>query len=330
MITVNRERSFNRIVPIWKELWEQNNTLSEYQSVAYMKVSWKYIICYCVILRIRPVFFVFKKDGRPILILPLFKKIGRNEYYLYGYKAGFGYLDAVYSNGISNCDFSKCFEVLKTRYGSLKINVNYVKENTNFGNWIISGNENVLKTEYTVIELPDDYDVYFSGLSKNTKQNIRTAYNRLTKDGHEYMFEAISYKDIEAMKRKKVLDLYIERQKEHYGRKGLYSFFVRYIDLGTKIQREICIDEYVLIFKIDGEISAFFDAVIGNREVLVPRLAIDNNYARYSPGMLLMNESMKYFIKEKHNRIDLTHGAEKYKLSMGGVCGSCINSVIRV
>ncbi len=55
--------------------------------------------------------------------------------------------------------------------------------------------------------------------------------------------------------------------------------------------------------------------------VTVPRLAINLQFSRYSPGSILINES----IKEFHNsypevrELDLSSGTEKYKYDMGGV-----------
>jgi CelD/BcsL family acetyltransferase involved in cellulose biosynthesis len=51
----------------------------------------------------------------------------------------------------------------------------------------------------------------------------------------------------------------------------------------------------------------------------VPRLCINDEYGRYSPGIILVNETAKYLIDHGATLLDLMEGDEKYKLAMGGV-----------
>ena len=57
-----------------------------------------------------------------------------------------------------------------------------------------------------------------------------------------------------------------------------------------------------------------------NNRILVPRLAINGNFSRYSPGIILINETVKYIKNEMNNVnvFDLSKGAEQYKFVMGG------------
>lgn len=54
-------------------------------------------------------------------------------------------------------------------------------------------------------------------------------------------------------------------------------------------------------------------------EYVVPRLSINDEFGFYSPGMLLLNETVKHFIAETDVRhLDLSQGEEPYKYKMGG------------
>ncbi len=59
---VKKNHSFNRIEKEWDALYKKNSVLSYYQSTEYMKTLWKNIIPYCFILRVKPVFYSFKKS----------------------------------------------------------------------------------------------------------------------------------------------------------------------------------------------------------------------------------------------------------------------------
>ena len=71
---------------------------------------------------------------------------------------------------------------------------------------------------------------------------------------------------------------------------------------------------------IDGRLAAFMSGLLGSKnEYVVPRLSIDDEFGFYSPGMLLVNEAIKYFIeKTKIRHLDLSQGDEPYKYKMGG------------
>ena len=64
----------------------------------------------------------------------------------------------------------------------------------------------------TVIHLPDTYQEYLLGLSKHTRQNIRTSYNRMEKDGKKFQFIVEQTDKLSKKNRNELLDLYVTRQ----------------------------------------------------------------------------------------------------------------------
>ena len=54
-------------------------------------------------------------------------------------------------------------------------------------------------------------------------------------------------------------------------------------------------------------------------EYEIPRLAINDKFAFFSPGMILVNEAIKYMMGNTDIKIfNLCRGDEKYKYDMGG------------
>ncbi len=329
MISVSVTNDFMKIKDDWNRLYESNNHLSYYQSSAVMSTLWRGLYPYRFILRISPRFYVFRNDREVIMILPLFKRWLSNKYTGYGYKAGIGYIDAVYADSISESELSCCFRALRTKYSSMMILMQHVQSETALGNWIQNNSKVVSNTEYTIIPLYADYNMYYSSLSKHMKQNLRTAYNRLSTDNGTYEFECISYSQMDGLD-KDLQSLYIERQIKKYGKNWLYKFFVKHVDLGTKIQRSKEIDIRAFILRINGRIAAYYDGLFSSRGVIVPRLAIADGFDRYSPGVMLLNESIKYLIGSGMEYIDLTHGTEEYKLFMGGSVHKCVGCKLEI
>ena len=327
MITIKKTSSFDEIEELWSELYQRNSDATYYQSPEYMRASWDNLLPYCFILRIIPVFYVFFKEDNAIFILPLFKKILKKSYTLYGQKAGLGYLDGIYGDDITISDIEECFESLKKIFNGT-IYFEHIKESSFLGKWLLEQGCRVSEEFYTEIPLPTSYEQYYASLSKHMKQNIRTAYNRIKSDGLDLNFQSLDYINDSEKIRLDLQKLYIERQIIKYGKNKLYSFFVRYVDMGTKIQKNQTIKEKSFLLYIGNEIAAYYDAIYTNGKVIVPRLAIAEKFNRYSPGIILINESVKHLLAAGIEVIDLTHGNESYKLSMGGITYKCVEGVI--
>ena len=55
------------------------------------------------------------------------------------------------------------------------------------------------------------------------------------------------------------------------------------------------------------------------KRIVIPRLAMDANYNKYSPGCALMNETIQYLSKETDVKVlDMSRGDERYKKDFGG------------
>lgn len=88
---------------------------------------------------------------------------------------------------------------------------------------------------------------------------------------------------------------------------------------------------FVAIVKIDGQVAAFMEGYNNVRmeSLEVPRLAINDEYYFYSPGVLLVNETMKWIYgQDDVSILDLCRGTEKYKTDMGGIVYSTLNYVL--
>ncbi len=322
MIVVRKTNSFSKIRQEWKELYENNTELSYYQSVQIMDVLWHNLLPYRLVLRISPRFYVFTENEKIVMILPLFKKWFSNIHTGYGFKAGLGYIDAAYPKDIDDETITECLKILGEE-DDIRLNIEHVQSKTALGRWLIRNGGAYAEEGYTVIDLPEDYETYYCSLSKHMKQNLRTAYNRLKTDEGEYEFACIPYAEMHGLENE-LQKLYLERQVNKYGKGRLYKFFVKYIDLGTKIQRVKDVDERAFILRINGRLAAYYDGIFSDRGITVPRLAIADGFNRYSPGVMLLNESIKYLIENGEKSVDLTHGTENYKLSMGGRVNQCV------
>lgn len=75
----------------------------------------------------------------------------------------------------------------------------------------------------------------------------------------------------------------------------------------------------LFVLTIDGQIAAFMHVYIHGKRVLMPKLAIDVSYSRYSPGILLVQETLKLLMERGMEDFDMCRGDERYKMEVGGI-----------
>lgn len=175
-----------------------------------------------------------------------------------------------------------------------------------------------------IIKIMDNEEEYLRILSKSTRQNIRTAYNRMNKDDIKYGLSVYSPTNpIDKKIKFRIVDILQDRAQHWIGKRVnknilrlLYSS-IRQININSINQIK---ETYCFTVSLNEEVAAFMIAYKNKESFLVPKLAIDINYGRYSPGAVLIIESLKW-LRENTNvkYLDLSRGDEKYKTTYGGV-----------
>ena len=182
------------------------------------------------------------------------------------------------------------------------------------------------------------YGNNFCGLSKHARQNIRTAYNRVLRSGHEMEFKFFSNlgighkfpnnKGICAYRK-----VYKMRQEMRYGRHaGLkHSIVLKYCNYTTmSVPGEV---GFLAALHIRDDVAAYMEGYINSSSgaLEIPRLAIGAGYDSYSPGLLLISECAKFLLHNTKLRIiDLCRGAEPYKIAAGGEVYNTYKKIVRL
>lgn len=270
-----------------------------------------------------PRFYGFFENGKCVAIAPMCKRYSRsgNYYTSFGAIADLAHQDFVFGPELTQDSFNECFSLLLRKLKNIKFyrvpDGSLLKSAIDLYGVESSENVNV------AIQAEDDYDSYFGRLSKSVKQNVRTAYNRMNTDEKEYTIHFHFPGNITSKELNEVMDVYIRRREEHYGlkfSKRLQEWFLRHYHYNT-IGFSTLPEGMYAILRIDGKVAAFWGGYVERekRYVIVPRLAINEEFKRYSPGYILINETMKVLKKEFGIEcLDLSKGEERYKYDMGG------------
>ena len=64
----------------------------------------------------------------------------------------------------------------------------------------------------------------------------------------------------------------------------------------------------LFVFTINGELTAFMHVYIHEGHALMSKLAIDMSYSRYSPGIIMLLESLKLLMEQGVADFDMCRG----------------------
>lgn len=305
----------------WKKFYNNNQSTTPLQSYElfeeHFKNSRNILKTYNEKLEIFEV--IDKKQTK--LIMPLIKKGGK-----YISADTLDYYDIIYDKNESDEKLLEAVVAVKQFINS-KVWFNRVNENSKLYALLKNQNIEIINTvECAKIDIPDDYDTYYCSLSKSTRQNIRTAYNRLNKDFENINLELkITYGKLEKSLINKLKVLYLKRKQTK--NKGLMSkikcIVKRFYEPISKSCGSLD-DSFTAVLYVNGQIASFMQGVSNknknNGTIIIPRLVLNDKFSWYSTGILLINETIKNLIENtKIHCLDLAIGNEKYKFVMGGI-----------
>lgn len=262
----------------------------------------------------------------PLWILhhSLFWPFNRKGVYLLGREGSSDYLNLIYKDFNIEA-FNFILQELSKKYHVHTFKFELLKEGTSLYDFIQK--KNIVRDHRLIsvsLNLPSSEELYLKMLSKSSKQNLRTANNRLKKDNKKIEFalndmtvnKSLCLEIKNSRLKKKNYEPNIIKAIKNLIFKKLTIRFPNYNPFLTEV------DSHIMSAYCDGELAAFFNYGIDPYRKCVNIMTAGTNelYARYSPGMLLMYEFIKYTINNNNDIkvIDFTRGNEHYKYALGG------------
>lgn len=244
--------------------------------------------------------------------------------------SGAGHLDFIYSMDITDEQIKTFLSEMAERYKGKQLCLYKINQRSRFIAFF-----QTYKTELVAdygmhlekericvkIDYPDTYDEYMQQLSRKARSNLRRAYKRLDKLGITYRLEVIQG----AFREKKILancmKLYTKREsrRKHRGYNFIPYIKHRYFSALTWAMQAMD-SQYSFILYMNDRPAAFMTEFLTTfNELVSPLLAMDTKLHEYSPGKIMIGESIKWLQGNTDIRcIDLSRGDEYYKFEMGG------------
>lgn len=174
-----------------------------------------------------------------------------------------------------------------------------------------------------------DIDLHIKGLSPSVRQNLRTAYNRVRRDCVSMELRVYMPGDaMDAGIRKAMMRIYLRRflgkyKKDKSGNalyKAYKTAYYKHIKHDSISLRTLDNTFHSVLF-LNGGIACFMSGFLnhGCTRVVIPRLAFNDKYKFYSPGYILICDTMRWLASNSGIcEIDLVRGVERYKTDLGG------------
>lgn len=317
------KRSISQLKDRWLDFEKGNESFTAYQSFDLSESVLKTYIPYRVFNKENPFFLEAclscgKGEDETIAIIPLASSGSGTV--TFGYSQAMPVYDFIWKPGLDKQTMRRCADALLKEFPSVVISL--VRENS-FLNEYLSERYKPEISHNVSIDIKSSHQEWFAGLSKSIRQNVRTSYNRATTDGVVFDYRMEKGKGLSKPTVKKIMDIYVSRRRSFSdGLSKPKELMIRYCHYNTRAMTRL--DSSIVATLWHGDTLAAFWAGYfspSGDSITVPRLAINPKFSRYSPGSILINES----IKELHEsypgvrELDLSSGTEKYKYDMGGV-----------
>lgn len=315
MLICKKTYNISTIKKYWIALQENGGLQTPFQEYDYMQRTCNLLYPYYLKKKYVGRFYSFYEDGECVMIIPVAHYLGKRHAELLANVNGLNYCDVL----VRDEKYIKpALALMSQDYDT--VSCNKVQDNSLLYA-AMKDEVKISRTQNNVcINFGNDFEAYNRSLSKSTRQNLRTAYNRLNTDGKRLTFKVLIGGG-DNIYYQPFIELYTERHAARYGvqTSRLKKWFLLHQSFATRNyidnQRGVTLALY-----IDDTLAAFMSGMLGLRnEYVVPRLSINGELGFYSPGMLLLNEAVKYFMSGTDVRhLDLSQGEEPYKYKMGG------------
>ena len=288
-------------------------------------------------------------DGKRLLIAPLIVQkhslklswAGRKKgIYILGIGSYSDYLNLIY-----DCYEEDVFILLRTAldadFNKIPLYINNLREDTKIQIELQDRFESYDKIVSVYVDIPNNKEDYLSLLSKNTKQNLRTAFNRMEKDGLEYTLEYYSGQIDKLDVIDRLFMLHTARMKtksNKYEGSGIHKLSgqllmknksrkeKQYNIVRSSMQRMK--NSLTVIVKCNGIIVGYLYGLTDHNTFRVMHNSFSEEYKFYSP---MFRGSFDFILQEIEQQqfglrqIDFTRGTEEYKYRLGGKELACFH-----
>lgn len=287
------------------------------------------------------VVYIAKEEEKVVCILPLIvqkrsnktKWFGRKKgIYILGHASYSDYLNAIYKK-IDTDEMDMLFEILKRDYPNQRMILTDLIEGTLFEKYMEGAGAKKLESTVSVaVAKEESPDAYNKKLSKHVRQNLRTAVNRMNKDGIEYNYKIVNGPIDDKVLLNQFRDIHIERMRE---KNTIETDLIHKLSSRVRVKyrthkekrnniiyesmRSMKNSFFVIVF-INGVVSGYLYGLRDRNTIRIMQNCFRSEYKFYSPMFRgIYDFLIKNYEDDEIDKVDFTRGNESYKYQLAGV-----------
>lgn len=327
--------NINTIKTAWENMC-MGKDMTVFQSYQWheLQIHWYHISSFLhKIMNLYEIWAIYKEDILKMIIPIRYCRLSlkaRKGLHFIGFGNYSDYCNLIYDDFDPAC-FEFALKELKAEFGPIPFYLEGLIENTALEKYLndkgFVGNKRVA----VYVDIEDDVESYQKKLSKSTRQNLRTALNRMKKKEINYryfVYDQINDKNMVDT----LIDVHLKRNIEKNKRNNWIFNFLRKIRQTLIEKRHSIISElmqnfsgiWILVVFCDEEIAGYLLGIYDHKIVRVIQNCVNSDFGFYSPTFRAVYD---YIIEctEKNNdgqssvlQIDFTSGNEPYKYKLNG------------
>ncbi|MFA5450383.1 MAG: hypothetical protein WC231_00070 [Dehalococcoidales bacterium] len=294
----------------WDEIYLNNSNLSAYQSYDFLnntgigkldKKPWRTI-------GLKKIYFVQYYGDKPTCIASLLYKLfnKKADIYIQGAFTSAGYLDFIYNDDWGYNSFSTMMQGIEAEFVKDRINTTIHFDRINqrsklqcfIEKYFHIDKHSFKRNDCVSIAVPNEYEEYWKILSKSTRQSIRTQLNKLNKRNKLWKF-VVNIDETPDSLNNIYLEIYCKRiiSRMNIGHRNsshsVMKLLLLKILFAFKKNNPMTLalkeneNYFSAHYEIDGKVASFCEGLICNdNRIVIPRLAIDEQYKEFGPGIL--------------------------------------------
>ena len=311
----------------WRRLYASNSALSPYQDFDFMQIAYVYSRFSPRRFDLKPIFYeISDAAGETLLIAPLYIRRGMRQktIYLFGDFVATSYLDMIYGPDLSLENFKGAMKKISEDLRWPVFCFNKINERSRLNDFIRTAYGDSLHIHpKPCVEIPfsEDYDAYFQGLRPSTRHSVRKAHRRIERAGLELRIEISQDGPVDKELLDKMMNLYNKRAAERIKNPllsvplGIAKKKINPMTLALGSLKHA----FGSILYLDDKMAAICAGFHRRERIVLFYLGIDSDFGFYSPGGLLITETLKKLSSQgRFDVFDLTRGDEPYKFVYGG------------
>ena len=330
MYRLIKHTDIHSVRDVWNTLYNQNINLTPYQEYSYCSIIHEYSAILKRNLLKNVVYELRNKHEQTIMLMPLHIKRTKDGSiaYVWGEFAQSGHLDFIYDHRIQAEAFLSAMNLIRQDVGTVRFVLTRIAEQSTLNDIIQTAFK---PSQYTIkkhicvqIPITSGFNDYINSLNKQARQNLRTSFNRMKTDSRTYEVKTFVNQSMPSNTLSQLFNLYWKRLSN----KGLSIGLKKYLPVFLRMRLNPTIialkklkNVYYSIIYIDNTIAGFCAGFTSrNKKIILPFLNINDDFSRYSPGGILITETIKYLMENHdYKYFDLSRGDEKYKYTYGGI-----------